>query len=109
MLVAMIAMIREAGTTEIPVLLNYDFPPEMQTWLWLAFFASMAVKMPMWPVHTWLPDAHVPARTAGPMILAGVLLKMGSYGFLRSMMPMFPDGAAQFTLLDFALSMLAVV
>src|SRR3546814_6930915 len=71
MLVAMIAMIREAGTTEIPVLLNYDFPPQMQTWLWLAFFASMAVKMPMWPVHTWLPDAHVQAPTAGSMILAG--------------------------------------
>ena len=109
MLVAMIAMIREAGTTEIPVLLNYDFPPEMQTWLWLAFFASMAVKMPMWPVHTWLPDAHVQAPTAGSMILAGVLLKMGSYGFLRFMMPMFPDASAQFLWLVFALSMVAVV
>ncbi len=76
MLIAMIAMIREAGTTDIPTLLVYNFPPEMQTWLWLAFFASLAVKMPMWPVHTWLPDAHVQAPTAGSMILAGVLLKI---------------------------------
>src|SRR3546814_20235427 len=81
-------MCREAGTTEIPVRLNYDFPPQMQTWLWLAFFASFAVKMPMWPVHTWLPDAHVEAPTAGSMILAGVLLKLGGYGFIRFSLPM---------------------
>ena len=109
MLVAMIAMIGEAGTTDIPTLLNYDFPVEMQNWLWLAFFASFAVKMPMWPVHTWLPDAHVQAPTAGSMILAGVLLKMGGYGFLRFSMPMFPDASAQLMWLVFGLSMVAVV
>ena len=109
MLVAMIAMIGEAGTTDIPTLLNYDFPVEMQTWLWLAFFASFAVKMPMWPVHTWLPDAHVQAPTAGSMILAGVLLKMGGYGFLRFSMPMFPDASGQLMWLVFGLSMTAVV
>ena len=69
------------------------FPPEMQTWLWLAFFASFAVKMPMWPVHTWLPDAHVEAPTAGSVILAAILLKMGGYGFLRFSLPMFPDAS----------------
>src|SRR3546814_20819144 len=95
MLIAMIAMIGEAGTTDIPTLLNYDFPVQMQTWLWLAFFASLAVKMPMWPVHTWLPDAHVQAPTAGSMILAGVLLKLGAYGFIRFMMPLFPAASAQ--------------
>jgi NADH-quinone oxidoreductase subunit M len=109
MLVAMIAMIREAGTTDIPTLLNYNFPPEMQTWLWLAFFASFAVKMPMWPVHTWLPDAHVQAPTAGSMILAGVLLKMGGYGFLRFSLPMFPDASGELMWLVFGLSMVAVV
>ena len=109
MLVAMIAMIGEAGTTDIPTLLNYDFPVAMQTWLWLAFFASFAVKMPMWPVHTWLPDAHVQAPTAGSMILAGVLLKMGGYGFLRFSMPMFPDASGDLMWLVFALSMVAVV
>ncbi|MDX2210875.1 MAG: NADH-quinone oxidoreductase subunit M [Sphingopyxis sp.] len=109
MLVAMIAMIGQAGTTDIPTLLNYDFPKDMQTWLWLAFFASFAVKMPMWPVHTWLPDAHVQAPTAGSMILAGVLLKMGGYGFLRFSIPMFPDASAQLMWLVFGLSMTAVV
>ena len=109
MLIAMIAMIGEAGTTDIPTLINYDFPVAMQTWLWLAFFASFAVKMPMWPVHTWLPDAHVQAPTAGSMILAGVLLKMGGYGFLRFSMPMFPDASGQLMWLVFALSMIAVV
>jgi NADH-quinone oxidoreductase subunit M len=109
MLVAMIAMIAEAGTTDIPTLLNYNFPEAMQTWLWLAFFASFAVKMPMWPVHTWLPDAHVQAPTAGSMILAGVLLKMGGYGFLRFSMPMFPDASGALMWLVFGLSMVAVV
>jgi NADH-quinone oxidoreductase subunit M len=109
MLIAMFWMANEAGTTSIPVLMAYDFPPQAQTWLWLAFFASFAVKMPMWPVHTWLPDAHVQAPTAGSVILAGVLLKMGGYGFIRFSLPMFPEASAQFAWLIFALSMIAVV
>ncbi len=87
----------------------YDFPAGVQTWLWLAFFASLAVKMPMWPVHTWLPDAHVQAPTAGSVILAGVLLKLGGYGFLRFSLPMFPEASAQLIWLVFGLSMVAVV
>ena len=87
----------------------YDFPLDAQTWLWLAFFASFAVKMPMWPVHTWLPDAHVQAPTAGSVILAGVLLKMGGYGFIRFSLPMFPEGSAMFVPLVFILSGIAVV
>ncbi len=109
MLIAMLWMTNEAGTTDIPTLMNYDFDPAAQTWLWLAFFASFAVKMPMWPVHTWLPDAHVQAPTAGSVILAGVLLKMGGYGFIRFSLPMFPEASAQFAWLVFALSMVAVV
>jgi NADH-quinone oxidoreductase subunit M len=109
MLVAMLWMVNEAGTTDIPTLMAYDFDPKAQTWLWLAFFASFAVKMPMWPVHTWLPDAHVQAPTAGSVILAGVLLKMGGYGFIRFSLPMFPEASAQFAWLVFALSMIAVI
>jgi NADH-quinone oxidoreductase subunit M len=109
MLIAMLWMAQYAGTTSIPVLLETDFPAEAQTWLWLAFFASFAVKMPMWPVHTWLPDAHVQAPTAGSVILAGVLLKMGGYGFLRFSLPMFPEASAQLVWLIFGLSMIAVV
>jgi NADH-quinone oxidoreductase subunit M len=109
MLVAMLWMIGEAGTTDIPTLMQYDFPPAAQTWLFLAFFASFAVKMPMWPVHTWLPDAHVQAPTAGSVILAGVLLKMGGYGFIRFSLPMFPEASAQLAWLVFALSMIAVI
>jgi NADH-quinone oxidoreductase subunit M len=109
MLLAMLYMVSVAGTTDIPTLLTYDFPAEVQTWLWLAFFASFAVKMPMWPVHTWLPDAHVEAPTAGSVILAGVLLKLGGYGFLRFSLPMFPEASAQLMWLVFALSMIAVV
>ncbi|MCS6986682.1 MAG: NADH-quinone oxidoreductase subunit M [Sphingomonadaceae bacterium] len=109
MLLAMIWMVREAGTTDIPALMAHDFPLSAQRWLWLGFFASFAVKMPMWPVHTWLPDAHVEAPTAGSMILAGVLLKMGGYGFLRFSLPMFPEASAEFVGLVFALSMVAVV
>lgn len=109
MLIAMFWMVNEAGTTDIPTLMAYDFPAQAQTWLWLAFFASFAVKMPMWPVHTWLPDAHVQAPTAGSVILAGVLLKMGGYGFIRFSLPMFPDASAQFVWLVFGLSMVAVV
>ena len=81
----------------------------MQKWLWLGFFASFAVKMPMWPVHTWLPDAHVEAPTAGSVILAGILLKMGGYGFIRFSLPMFPDASANFAPLIFALSIIAIV
>ncbi len=109
MLIAMIWMAKEAGTTDIPTLMAYDFPAAAQKWLWLAFFASFAVKMPMWPVHTWLPDAHVQAPTAGSVILAGVLLKMGGYGFIRFSLPMFPAASADFAWLVFALSMVAVV
>jgi len=109
MLIAMLWMVNEAGTTDIPTLMAYDFPVEAQTWLWLAFFASFAVKMPMWPVHTWLPDAHVQAPTAGSVILAGVLLKMGGYGFIRFSLPMFPEASNQLMWLVFVLSMLAVV
>jgi NADH-quinone oxidoreductase subunit M len=109
MLLAFMAMYWNAGTTDISVLLTHSFPPEMQTWLWLAFFASLAVKMPMWPVHTWLPDAHVEAPTAGSVILAGVLLKMGGYGFLRFSIPMFPLATADFTWLIFALSVIAII
>jgi NADH-quinone oxidoreductase subunit M len=109
MLIAMLWMIQFAGTADIPTLLNTDFPVDAQKWLWLAFFASFAVKMPMWPVHTWLPDAHVQAPTAGSVILAGVLLKMGGYGFLRFSIPMFPEASADFIPLVFGLSMVAVV
>ena len=109
MLIAMLWMVNEAGTTDIPTLMAYSFPVGAQKWLWLAFFASFAVKMPMWPVHTWLPDAHVQAPTAGSVILAGVLLKMGGYGFIRFSLPMFPEASAQFAPLIFALSMIAVV
>ena len=109
MLVAMLWMVHTAGTTSVPELMNYDFDPKVQTWLWLAFFASFAVKMPMWPVHTWLPDAHVQAPTAGSVILAGVLLKMGGYGFIRFSLPMFPEASAQFAPLVWGLSMAAVV
>ena len=87
----------------------HRFPVEMQTWLWLAFFASFAVKLPMWPVHTWLPDAHVEAPTAGSVILAGILLKMGGYGFLRFSLPMFPAASVEFAPLVFALSLIAIV
>jgi NADH-quinone oxidoreductase subunit M len=109
MLIAMLYMAITAGTTSIPALMAYDFDPKAQQWLWLAFFASFAVKMPMWPVHTWLPDAHVQAPTAGSVILAGLLLKMGGYGFVRFSLPMFPEGSAQFVPLVFILSGIAVV
>ncbi|MFZ5703805.1 MAG: NADH-quinone oxidoreductase subunit M [Pseudomonadota bacterium] len=109
MLIAMLWMVNEASTTFIPTLMAYDFPPEAQTWLFLAFFASFAVKMPMWPVHTWLPDAHVQAPTAGSVILAGVLLKMGGYGFVRFSLPMFPVASAELMWLVMGLSMVAVV
>jgi len=109
MLLAILAIFFEAGTTDIVTLLTTHLPAEMQTWLWLAFFASFAVKVPMWPVHTWLPDAHVEAPTAGSVILAGVLLKMGAYGFLRFSVPMLPEATLFFTPLIFTLSIVAVV
>ncbi|MBB3964054.1 NADH-quinone oxidoreductase subunit M [Rhizobium metallidurans] len=109
MLLAIMAMYWQAGTTDISALLAYKFPPQMQTWLWLAFFASFAVKMPMWPVHTWLPDAHVQAPTAGSVILAGVLLKLGGYGLIRFSLGMFPVASDFFAPLVFALSVIAII
>src|ERR671933_1778263 len=110
MLVAMLWMTGFShGDTYIPNLLATNFPKQAQTWLWLAFFASFAVKMPMWPVHTWLPDAHVQAPTAGSVILAGILLKLGGYGFVRFSLPMFPLASAYFTPLIFTLSAIAVI
>jgi NADH-quinone oxidoreductase subunit M len=109
MLAAILTMIGVAKTSSIPDLMAYHFAPNMQIWLFLAFFASFAVKMPMWPVHTWLPDAHVEAPTAGSVILAGILLKMGGYGFLRFSLPMFPAASTYFTPLIFALSVIAIV
>jgi NADH-quinone oxidoreductase subunit M len=109
MLLAILAMYLTAGTTDIPEMMRYSFPASMQTWLWLAFFASFAVKVPMWPVHTWLPDAHVEAPTAGSVILAGVLLKMGAYGFLRFSIPMLPLATADLAPLIYALSVIAII
>ncbi|KQB98344.1 NADH-quinone oxidoreductase chain 13 [Loktanella sp. 1ANDIMAR09] len=121
MLVAMVAMFADAGTTDIPTLMTHSFGTEnfnvlgvqivggMQTLLWLAFFASFAVKMPMWPVHTWLPDAHVQAPTAGSVVLAAILLKMGGYGFLRFSLPMFPVGSEVMGPLVLWLSAIAIV
>ena len=109
MLAAILFMIGSAHTSSIPELMTYHFSPAVQTWLWLAFFASFAVKMPMWPVHTWLPDAHVEAPTAGSVILAGILLKLGGYGFMRFSLPMFPDASHHFAPLVFGLSVVAIV
>ena len=108
-LLAILTIYFHTGTTDIPTLMGADFPFEMQRWLWLAFFASFAVKVPMWPVHTWLPDAHVEAPTAGSMVLAGVLLKFGGYGFLRFSLPMLPEATAFFTPLIFTLSVVAII
>lgn len=109
MLLAIIAMYWDAGTTDITALLQHSFSPRLQIWLWLAFFASFAVKMPMWPVHTWLPDAHVEAPTAGSVILAAILLKMGGYGFIRFSLPMFPEASATFAPLVYTLSVVAII
>lgn len=109
MLVALITMYYTAGTTDIPTLMQHGFPQGMQHWLWIALFASFAVKVPMWPVHTWLPDAHVEAPTAGSVILAGVLLKLGAYGFLRFSLPMLPEASAYFTPFIYTLSVVAVI
>ncbi|MBO89287.1 MAG: NADH-quinone oxidoreductase subunit M [Rickettsiales bacterium] len=109
MLLAILVAYFQAGTTDIPTLMAFDFPLNLQYWMWLAFFASFAVKVPMWPVHTWLPDAHVEAPTAGSVILAGVLLKMGGYGFLRFSLPMLPEASEFFTPLVYGLSIVAVI
>jgi NADH-quinone oxidoreductase subunit M len=109
MLLALLAMYWHAGTTDIPTLMTANFPADMQWWLWLAFFASFAVKLPMWPVHTWLPDAHVEAPTGGSVVLAAILLKMGGYGFLRFSLPMFPNASEHFAPLMFALSVIAII
>jgi len=110
MLLAIIAIYGQVGTTDLPTVMEkLDLPFTWQCWLWLAFFASFAVKVPMWPVHTWLPDAHVEAPTAGSVILAGVLLKMGGYGFLRFSIPLFPEATQYFAPMVFALSIVAVI
>lgn len=109
MLAAVVYMYLTAGTSDIAVLETFSFDKGAQTWLWLAFFASFAVKLPMWPVHTWLPDAHVQAPTAGSVILAGILLKMGGYGFLRFSLPMFPDASVLFQPFVFTISVIAIV
>ncbi len=109
MLLAIMALYLNAGTTDIPTLMNTAVPRNLQTWAWLAFFASFAVKMPMWPVHTWLPDAHVEAPTAGSVVLAAILLKMGGYGFLRFSLPMFPLASHDFAPLIFSMSAIAIV
>ncbi len=109
MLLAVMAMYWQAGTLDIAKLLEFEFSSESQYWLWLAFFASLAVKMPMWPFHRWLPEAHVEAPTAGSVILAAILLKMGGYGFLRFSLPMFPEASAYFSNFVFVLSVAAIV
>jgi NADH-quinone oxidoreductase subunit M len=109
MLLAIMAMYWQAGTTDIPTLLHHPFPMALQAWAWFAFLASFAVKLPMWPVHTWLPDAHVEAPTAGSVILAAILLKMGGYGFLRFSLPMFPEASAHLAPLVYALSVVAII
>ena len=109
MLAAVVYMYLTAGTSDIVVLETFEFSRQSQIWLWLAFFASFAVKLPMWPVHTWLPDAHVQAPTAGSVILAAVLLKMGGYGMLRFSLPMFPDASLFFQPFVFTLSVIAIV
>ena len=109
MLIALLTMYMQAGTSDIPTLMNTPIDPMVQLWLWVALFASFAVKMPMWPVHTWLPDAHVEAPTAGSVILAGVLLKMGGYGFLRFSIPMLPHATELFIPFVFGLSIIAII
>jgi NADH-quinone oxidoreductase subunit M len=109
MLLAIMAMYWQAGTTDIPTLLHHPFPLTLQMWAWFAFLASFAVKMPMWPVHTWLPDAHVEAPTGGSVILAAILLKLGGYGFLRFSVPMFPEATSHLAPLIFALSVVAII
>ena len=108
-LLAILWIYLEVGTTDIPTIMDHNFSPEIQIWLWLAMFASFAVKVPMWPFHTWLPDAHVEAPTAGSVIFAGVLLKMGGYGFLRFSLPILPEASDYFTPLIFTLSAIGII
>jgi NADH-quinone oxidoreductase subunit M len=108
-LLAILTIYFVTGSADIPQALSFNFPPALQIWLWLAFFASFAVKVPMWPMHTWLPDAHVEAPTAGSVILAGVLLKLGGYGFIRFSLPMFPEASAYFAPFVFTLSVIAII
>ena len=109
MLLAVIFMYWEVGTSSIPILLQHEFSYDVQIILWLAFFASFVVKIPMWPFHTWLPDAHVEAPTAGSVILAGVLLKLAGYGFIRFSITMFPDASHYFAPMIYALSIIAII
>ena len=109
MLLAIMAMYWQAGTLDIARLLGFPFPENVQFWLWLAFFTSFAVKMPMWPLHRWLPEAHVEAPTAGSVILAAILLKLGGYGFIRFSLPMFPDASTFFAPFVFVLSIAAII
>jgi NADH-quinone oxidoreductase subunit M len=109
MLIAILSLYYMTGSTDLPVIMDFSIPIAAQKWLWLAFFASFAVKVPMWPVHTWLPDAHVEAPTAGSVILAGILLKMGAYGFLRFSIPLFPWATVTFTPMIMVLSVIAII
>lgn len=109
MLIAIMAMYWQTGTLDIVKLLTFKFPPEVQTWLWIGFFASFAVKMPMWPFHRWLPEAHVEAPTGGSVILAAILLKLGGYGFIRFSIAMFPDASHQFSTFVYVLSIAAII
>jgi NADH-quinone oxidoreductase subunit M len=109
MLIAILSIFYMTGSTDLPVIVDFSFTLTVQKWLWLAFFASFAVKVPMWPVHTWLPDAHVEAPTAGSVILAGILLKMGAYGFLRFSIPLFPAATVFFTPMIMVLSIIAII
>lgn len=108
-LLAILYVYFEVGGSDIPIALTTPFDPKVQIWLWLAFFASFAIKIPMWPFHTWLPDAHVEAPTGGSVVLAGVLLKMGGYGFIRFSLPMFPEACEYFTPFIFAISVIAII
>lgn len=109
MLLSILYIYFEVGGSNIPLALTTPFDPQIQIWLWLGFFASFAIKIPMFPFHTWLPDAHVEAPTAGSVILAGILLKMGGYGFIRFSLPMFPEASAYFTPMIFTLSIIAII